>query len=372
MITMKCEIIKDLLPAYCDCVCSPETAAEIESHTQNCENCKKLLEDYRSDIEPLNKSEPEKPFRRIKRSIFRSKTAVILLIILLVAVLSAVGFLTYGQIVREPDVPSFETIISSSKAKKIVKKLCSGDIDYVMENIEIYQFGEELWANQLEIEEYCRSVLTEFYETSLRGKKFKFEKHDIGYNQLVTEAGSAPWSEIMIYDNSNNNIEFTIGEHTGGKFLISVTVFSAEAASEESVEKLNFAFNPGISPIAGHLEKAVLNKPERKYDLFARHFCKTDEEIQMTCEKAAELMNDVTCEDVYYLNFRFDAEKQCYLADMNFIFRENSSGKKIVYKNTVQVDSFYKYTILDDYDPEFIDEGVSPEIREKIKNLFIF
>ncbi|MDE6596023.1 MAG: zf-HC2 domain-containing protein, partial [Oscillospiraceae bacterium] len=29
---MKCEIIRDLLPAYCDCVCSVETAAEIEQH----------------------------------------------------------------------------------------------------------------------------------------------------------------------------------------------------------------------------------------------------------------------------------------------------------------------------------------------------
>lgn len=367
---MKCEIIKDLLPAYCDCVCSLETAAEIEQHTANCENCKKLLEDYRSDIEPLNKSEPEKPFRRIKRGIFRNKLVIAVLIILLAGILYTVGYLAYGQIVKKPDRPSFETIISSAKAKKIVKKLCSGDIDYVMENIEIYQFGEELWANQLEIKEYCRSVLTEFYETSLRGKKFKFKKDDKGYNQLVTETGFTPWTEIIASDSSNNTIEFTISEHTGGKFLISVTVFSADAASKESVEKLNFAFNPGIGVIAGRMEKAALNNSECKRDFFTNRFCKTDEEIQRTSKNADSLMNDVTCEDAYYLNFQFDPEKQCYLADMNFIFCENSSGKKIVYKNTVQVDGFYKYTILDDYEPEFIDEGVSPAVRKKIKDLF--
>lgn len=367
---MKCEIIKDLLPAYCDCVCSLETAAEIESHTQSCDGCKKLLEDYRSDIKPLNKVEPEKSFRKIKREFFRSKLVIAALVILLAGILCAAGYLTYGQIVREPNIPSFETIIVSKKAKKIVEKLCFGDIDYVMENIEIYQAGEDLWSNQLEINDYCRSVLTEFYETSLHGKEFKLEKRTEGYTQFVTETGFIPSAEIIISDSSNNILEFTLCEHSGGKFIISVNVFSSEIVSKEILEKLNFALNPGISPIEGQLEKAVLNKPERKYDLFARHFCKTDEEIQMTCEKAAELMNDVTCEDAYYLNFRFDTEKQCYLADMNFIFHENSSGKKILYRHTVRFDYSYKYT-LEDCDPEFIDEGVSPAIREKIEDLFV-
>ncbi|MDE6747100.1 MAG: zf-HC2 domain-containing protein, partial [Oscillospiraceae bacterium] len=177
---MKCEIIRDLLPAYCDCVCSVETAAEIEQHTANCEDCKKLLENYRSEVEPLNKVEPENPFRKIKRGISRNKLVIAVLVILLAGILFAVGYLTYGQIVKEPNQPSFETIIVSQKAKKIVKKLCSGDIDYVLENIEIHQTGEELWANQFEIRDYCRGVLTEFYETSLRGKKLKFEKDHEG------------------------------------------------------------------------------------------------------------------------------------------------------------------------------------------------
>lgn len=371
MITMKCEIIKDLLPAYCDCVCSLETAAEIEQHTANCEDCKKLLEDYRSDIEPLNKTEPENPFRRIKRRIFRSKLAIALLIIILAGVLCTVGYLTYGQIVKESYQPSFETVIASQKAKKIVKKLCSGDIDYVMKNIEIYQTGEELWADQSEIRDYCRGILTEFYKTSLQGKKFRFENGSGGYSQFVTETGSTAWTEIIISDSTNNTLSFILCEHTGGKFIISVNAFSEKLASKESIEKLRFALNPGITVVAGPIVKASLNNSERRYDFFARRFSKNDEEFQIICEKAGLLMNDVTCEDAYYLYFRFDAERQCYLADMNLIFRENSSDKKIVYKHIVQVDYNEKYTLLDDCDPEFIDEGVSPEIREKIKDLFV-
>ena len=368
---MKCEIIKDLLPAYCDCVCSMETAAEIEQHTAGCENCKKLLENYRSDVKPISGGEPEKPFRKIKRGILRNKLVIAVLVILLAGILGAVGYLTYGQIVREENRPSFETIITSQKAKKIIKKLCSGDIDYVMENIEIYQTGEELWANQFEINDYCRGILTEFYETSLQGKKFKFEKNSEGYGQFITETGFIPWTEIAISDSSGATLNFSLYEHTGGKFIISVNVFSAELASKESVEKLNFALNPGITVIAGRLEKSALNSSRGEYDFFTNRFCKADEEIQKVSEKAGALMNDVTCEDAYYLNFRFDAERQCYLADMNFIFSENSSGKKIVYKHTVQVDYYYRYTLLEDCDTEFIDEGVSPAVREKIEDLFV-
>lgn len=367
---MKCEIIKDLLPAYCDCVCSIETAAEIEQHTANCADCKKLLENYRSEVEPINKVEPEKPFRKIKRGIFRNKLVIAVLVILLAGILCTVGYLTYGQIVKEPNQPSFETIIVSQKAKKIVKKLCSGDIDYVLDNIEIHQTGEELWANQFEIRDYCRGVLTEFYETSLRGKKLRFEKDNEGYGQFVTETGFIPWAEIIISDSSNATLNFSLYEHTGGKFIISVNVFSEKFASKESIDKLNFALNPGIIVIAGQLEKSALNNAERKYNFFTSRFCKTDEEVQRVSEIAESLMKDVTCEDAYYLNFRFDPEKQCYLADMNFIFSENSSGKKIVYKHTVQVDYYYSYTLLDDCDTEFIDEGVSPAVREKIEDLF--
>ena len=40
---MNCEIVKDLIPLYCDGLCSEETRAAVEEHTAQCEDCKKLL-----------------------------------------------------------------------------------------------------------------------------------------------------------------------------------------------------------------------------------------------------------------------------------------------------------------------------------------
>lgn len=368
---MKCEIIKDLLPAYCDCVCSLETAAEIEQHTASCENCKKLLEDYRSDIEPLNKGEPEKPFRKIKRGIFRSKFAIVLLIIILAGVLCTVGYLTYGQIVRSPNHPSFETIISSQKAKKLVKKFCEGDIDYVMENIEIHQQRAYIFnVDHNNIYDNCRTVISEFYEKYFKGKNFTVKANRYkSYNTFDTYSGTVPVTEVQICDGNSEILNICLIEHVMGKFVIFLNS-NDTTISETDINALNFAVSPEIVPTLGEIEKVVLNYPKSSYLLFALHFGKNHEEIQRLCEKAAALMNgDITCENCYYSDFRFDSENQRFLTDRVCIFSENSSGKKIVHTQTLQVYCDSKFTVLDEYKPEVIDEGVSSALREKLENL---
>ena len=44
-----CEIIKDILPLYCDEVCSEETRKLVEEHIGDCPSCAALLEKLRTD-----------------------------------------------------------------------------------------------------------------------------------------------------------------------------------------------------------------------------------------------------------------------------------------------------------------------------------
>ena len=377
---MKCEIIKDLLPAYCDCVCSLETAAEIEQHTQNCESCKKLLEDYRSDIEPLNKVEPEKPFRKIKRGIFRNKLVIAVLIILLAGILYAVGYLTYGQIVREPNIPSFETIISSQKAKKIVKKICAGDIDSAMENIEIYQTGVALFPNQNKIREYCRSNLTDFYEKYFKGRDLnvKTDKYS-GYAQFSNEIGMVTSTDVQIYDGKSEILTICLIERTRGKFILYPTGFSSNLSNnypdcETDVDTLRLALAPmEPTPI---LEAAIINnvsKRDNNFGLFANRFGETNEEKQILADRAIDLIDDMYCESAYYTNFRFDAENSRYLIDIGLTFQEKSSGKRVAYYRTIKLrSSTYRFEILPEFEPIIIDDGISAENLEKLKNLFVY
>ncbi|MBD5140292.1 MAG: hypothetical protein HDT25_02585 [Ruminococcus sp.] len=372
---MKCEIIKDLLPAYCDCVCSLETAAEIEQHTANCENCKKLLEDYRSDIEPLNKAEPEKPFRRIKRGIFRNKSIIAALILILVIVLSVVGYLTYGQIVRTYH-PSFETIISSQKAKKITQKFCEGDIDYVMDNIQIYQTGVALYTTDDEIEEYCRSVLADFYEKYLKGKDRQIKIDDLhsGYECYWFDNENDPMTVIQIYDGEIGIFSLYFYERSGGKFVLRCAGYCTDYIDKSDQETFNLALNP-IEPRADW-ETAILNNsrdPEH-FGLITEWFTDNPEEERILSENTAALMETMECEKAYYSDFTFDAENSRYLIDMGFIFREKSSGKRVAYYRTLKLTAaftYYKFEILPEFEPVIFDDGISAENRERVENLFI-
>lgn len=371
---MKCEIIKDLLPAYCDCVCSLETAAEIEQHTASCENCKKLLEDYRSDIEPLNKGEPEKPFRKIKRGIFRSKFAIVLLIIILAGVLCTIGYLTYGQIVRSPNHPSFETIISSQKAKKLAKKFCEGDIDYVMENIEIYQTSYILYSTQEEIREHCQNALTKFYDKNFSGKNLNVTADQYsGYEWVLNDNVMIPYTEIQIWDGNSEILHLNICERNDGNFLINV-VGCDTAISESDIGELDLALNP-IEP-SPFIEAISLNTAKEKPDhfelLYARHYADTDEEKQQLLKNAAALTEDMYCEKAFYSDFRFDKENSRYLIDIGYIFSEKSSGKRAVYYHTMWVTSYYHFEVLPEFEPVIIDDGISAKSREKLENLFIY
>lgn len=372
---MKCEIIKDLLPLYCDGVCSEETSTEIESHITNCPGCQRLLDVCRSDIKPVNAGAPEKPFRRIKEKIFRDKLAAAVLMLALAFVLSAVGYLTYGQIARSPDHPSFETMISSHNAKKLMKRFCDGDIDYVMENIEIYQTSNALLSDSENVREHCRSTLSDFYERYLKGRELSVKTGSCsGYDTFQYESGTSPVTELQIYDGSSGILSFCVIEHTGGKFLLSNTGYSTELGEgcESDIAALDLALNP-IEPTP-YFETRLLNTDEvtpQSYRIFARRFSDSPEELQEVMANTAALMEDMYCEKAFYTDFRLDAEGSRYLVDMGFIFKEKSSGRRIVYSRTVRLRSAkYSFEILPEFEPVTIDDGISPENLEKLKKLF--
>ena len=52
-----CEIIKDLLPLYCDGICSEESKKTVEEHLQSCADCKEELRLMNFDISSVNASE---------------------------------------------------------------------------------------------------------------------------------------------------------------------------------------------------------------------------------------------------------------------------------------------------------------------------
>ena len=65
---MRCEIIKDLLPLYCDDALSDVSKEEVEKHIAECEDCKKTYEDMKNgDIKLDTASKNIEPLKKVKK-----------------------------------------------------------------------------------------------------------------------------------------------------------------------------------------------------------------------------------------------------------------------------------------------------------------
>lgn len=79
-----CNIIRDMLPLYCDNICSEDSREMVEEHLSVCQECNEILSHMRSDSMDIKNNHPieiekTKVLKRIKKSIFRKKvlTAII-------------------------------------------------------------------------------------------------------------------------------------------------------------------------------------------------------------------------------------------------------------------------------------------------------
>ncbi len=91
---MKCEVIQDLLPLYCDHQASQESCKLIEEHLEECESCRKLYEAIAepevltTDFIKKNLSELE-PLRKLKNE---TRLKIIFAVFITVIVIGQVRF----------------------------------------------------------------------------------------------------------------------------------------------------------------------------------------------------------------------------------------------------------------------------------------
>lgn len=95
-----CNVIRDILPLYAENMVSEDTRKIVEEHINNCDKCKKELEDMKTSIDlPIDTDMT--PLKKIKASIRKKKLqAVIFTAMLTIAIITAViGFLTVPRFI---------------------------------------------------------------------------------------------------------------------------------------------------------------------------------------------------------------------------------------------------------------------------------
>lgn len=137
---MKCQIIRDLLPLYCDDVCSAESRQAVEQHLSDCADCRRVLQQMQREKAvvpfPADGKEEARVLQtvraRFSRQRLRAAVAAAAVTVLLIATLTAASGL-------ERPAPYREGLVTARLAEDTAI-----DIDFDGSYAAIYGFSREL------------------------------------------------------------------------------------------------------------------------------------------------------------------------------------------------------------------------------------
>ena len=214
---MKCEIVRDLIPLYCDGLCSEETKAAVKEHIAQCEDCRRLLEAAGADIEVPAQTYDEEEARvlqGVKKRYARIRWRAVFLAAGIAAVLIAVvGGAYYSHVYRTlfPDYPD----VRLSRMTARYDSLFEGKEAYC-EHIMVFWSGDKkvrelvLWNEVVDLEIHYFYTAPYHIEASGEIKNGKTTLRYEGYvttrdgetieykNEMTFDAVFDPKSELFV------------------------------------------------------------------------------------------------------------------------------------------------------------------------------
>lgn len=104
---IKCDVINDLLPLYVDDVLSDASRELVDEHIQECESCRKTLENMMGKVSipvsPELRKEDTKPIKGLKKIVTKWKWLTVLIAVLAVLAVLFLGFLYINA--KQIDIP---------------------------------------------------------------------------------------------------------------------------------------------------------------------------------------------------------------------------------------------------------------------------
>lgn len=189
-----CNIIRDLLPLYCDKICSEETRVMVEEHLADCQECSTILMHMQSnnlETEDARQREVKKTdvLKKIKKSILRKKvlTAVIAVISTIVII---TGLYSAAALIESP-VKYAEGLVRVNPAS-------NGAIDVFYQGTNYAcVYGME---KEITVEGQKQRIAYIYYTNSLWSKHFE-KKHIPGTLRFSMD------SSIIVEDGENSKID---------------------------------------------------------------------------------------------------------------------------------------------------------------------
>ena len=327
-----CEMIRDLIPLYSEGLCSDESKKIVEEHTKNCDSCRKLLETLPTDTTPKSPVPDEgKAFRKVRKKMKRSFQHNIRLSVALAAVVILVGYLTVGQIVKQPEIQSFETVWQSIEVRQQVKKLFSGNIEGYMETAS---WGNYYDINSLyiqlndmeEIREQDTENLKKTFDAAYGNAKIKNIDVTSQYGAMYTEENTIVCSDVFIEFDDGRMLSMSFNKEIDGLYAAYV-VNTYAGETEQAFEKtMNFIGGHQLTPF-GMFERFLTVKEPIKGNelsdaviLVVERF-QTKYHEQVTESLTAFYEKGYLIEDCV-LDLRYDEERKMLYNDMTLIAKD--------------------------------------------------
>lgn len=253
---MKCNVVRDLLPLYLDQLCEKETSEEIKVHLEGCEECRQRWEEMGSPVESvLGQLEKEtvsiEPMKKFQKKIKRKNKMLVLIILLSMAVIGLLSYLSYGQIRHTGQ--SFETISQYIRFQYIGKEFAKGNLDPLLSSLAIVgddpeqaYYEKKAYADNeraliRDTKEYIQSRYPDYFQ----GKPLKLRRVMVEYHTNLVYL-TRNLLVALVYEIDGIEYYIHLERKIGGqyyyviedKFVVSTepVTYTAESEDDESEE----------------------------------------------------------------------------------------------------------------------------------------
>ncbi len=390
---MKCAVIQDLLPNYCDGLCSAETSLEIEKHIAECPVCSSILKDHKSELKPEKeiKNSPEKPFKKLQKKLSHHKFLAISLAVCLLILAGWNGFIIFENTSDRYPYLSLEILKSSKKAEKVVENICSGNIDEVTDALS-FRYDDRWQTAKENFDDIgegasklarCNELLNEYYGM-IKDKKTDISAGESYYSEPV-DGGRIICSEFIVRTEGLPEVRFTVGYEKAayGEDNMYLSCVTADQTDEFNIfinNELGFMLDPELLPAAiDNKEISAINTDKLAQnigyyfaDLIYYDDNGYDEEYNNGLEERFAELNSkgIHCDKFFRKDLRYSKEKGFYLVDIYAVFSDPDTGNQILYMRTIRPVGAKRFIVLDEFEPVIIDGGVSSDVRRMVEELF--
>lgn len=252
---VSCNIIEDLLPLYADGICSEDSRALIDEHTEGCPQCKAKLDAMTAKLDtppPVGEVEKTKLFRVLHKQYVR--LGIITLIICAAVLIPAaiLGILYVNEETHQGI--SFSTIALVHDMRKFGSMLKKGEYRAALDTISL--------TNE---EDYTETQLSAYKDTLAADFEEYFATHPIANVRTHIKRSG-------LYENVSGYLFIEL-EDTTDNIPVRELAFSLENG-QACLYYTMFGVYTEYDAYSGHYHGQVGYMPEReeKYDLYRRDF----------------------------------------------------------------------------------------------------